>query len=114
MASHDQLAKILGLLGSAHEGEVVNAARRAQDYLASRKLRWSDIIGGAPERRGIERRLLALREHARRPDTAFDKEEQTELKAVIREFTLHDILEPAMVRRLEWLEAIMEAATAGT
>ena len=114
MARHDQLAKILGLLGSAHDGEVLAAARRAVAYLAERRLHWPDVIGGTEgsDRRALERRLLALREAAHRPKPPFDKDELAEVKALIREFTAADTIDPALVRRIEWLEAVADYAAA--
>lgn len=112
MARHDQLAKILGLLGSAHDGEVLAAARQAQAYLAQRKLRWADVLGATSDssRRALERRLLALREAAHAAKPPFDKEELAEVKALIREFTASETVDPALVRRIEWLEAVAEYA----
>lgn len=112
MAKHDQLAKILGLLGSAHDGEALAAARRATEYLATRKLRWSDVIGGTAgsDRRALERRLLALRDAAHGTKPPFDKEELAEVKALIREFTASETVDPAVVRRIEWLEAVADYA----
>jgi hypothetical protein len=112
MAKHDQLAKILGLLGSAHDGEVLAAARQAQAYLAQRKLRWGDVLGSGADsgRRAVERRLLALREAAHAKEAPFDKDELAEVKALIREFTGTDTIEPGTLRRIEWLEAVVEHA----
>jgi hypothetical protein len=110
MARHDQLVKILGMLGSSHDGEVVAAARRAQAYLVQHKLRWSDVVAGTPERASLERRLLELREQARRTPSVLDKDEIAELKALIREFTTSPTMEPTALRRVEWLEAVVAHA----
>jgi len=40
-----KLAKLLGMLGSAHDGEVVNAARKADELIRKHDATWSDIIG---------------------------------------------------------------------
>jgi hypothetical protein len=39
----DRLAKLLGMLGSDHDGEVVNAARAADRLVRRSGLRWPDI-----------------------------------------------------------------------
>ena len=49
----ERLAKMLGMLGSSHDGEVVAAARQAERIRASLGLLWHDIIGAyavKPER----------------------------------------------------------------
>jgi len=40
----DKLVKILGMLGSAHDGEVAAAGRRAHSMLKAMGLTWSDVI----------------------------------------------------------------------
>ena len=40
----DRLAKLLGMLGSDHDGEVCNAARLADALVRERGLRWDDVI----------------------------------------------------------------------
>jgi hypothetical protein len=39
-----QLSKILGMLGSLHDGEVVNAARQAERLRQKFKIQWSEIV----------------------------------------------------------------------
>lgn len=41
-----RLIQLLGMLGSEHDGEVLNAARLAQRLLGSLALTWDEIIGG--------------------------------------------------------------------
>ena len=53
----DRLAKLLGMMGSAHDGEVVAAARQAERLRADAGLTWHDIVLPAlpsprPQRRG--------------------------------------------------------------
>jgi hypothetical protein len=43
----DRLAKLLGMLGSDHPGEVVAAARQAERLRAEAGLTWPEIIGPA-------------------------------------------------------------------
>ena len=42
------LARILGMLGSAHDGEVVAAARQAERLRADAGLTWHQIVASAP------------------------------------------------------------------
>ena len=43
-ADRDRLAKLLGLLGSAYDGEVANAGRLADRLVRSAGLTWPDIL----------------------------------------------------------------------
>ena len=50
----ERLSKILGLLGSDHDGEVLAAARKANEFLRSLRLTWRDVIAmPAPDWRHI-------------------------------------------------------------
>ena len=42
----DKLAKILGMLGSAHDGEVLAAGRRAHLLITGADLTWPQLLGG--------------------------------------------------------------------
>ena len=44
----DRLAKLLGLLGSDHDGEVAAAGRRAHKLLTEAKLTWHAVIAPPP------------------------------------------------------------------
>jgi hypothetical protein len=53
----DRLAKLLGMMGSTHDGEVVAAARQAERLRADAGLTWHEIVLPAlpsprPQRRG--------------------------------------------------------------
>src|SRR5438046_480259 len=53
----DRLAKLLGMLGSAHDGEALAAARQAERLRADAGLTWHEIVIPAlpsprPQRRG--------------------------------------------------------------
>ena len=39
------LAKVLGMLGSSHDGEVVNAARKAHEMLKAKGVTWPAVLG---------------------------------------------------------------------
>jgi hypothetical protein len=41
----DKLAKILGLLGSAHDGEILAAGRRAHLLIANSGWTWAELLG---------------------------------------------------------------------
>jgi hypothetical protein len=43
-----RLVKVLGLLGSRHDGEVLNAARAAHALMSQAKMRWEDLLGVQP------------------------------------------------------------------
>ena len=47
----DKLVKVLGMLGSAHPGEVVAAGAAAHKLITEAGLRWQDLINGAKARR---------------------------------------------------------------
>jgi hypothetical protein len=44
----DRLAKLLGMLGSAHDGEALAAARQAERLRADAGLTWHQIVASAP------------------------------------------------------------------
>ncbi len=46
-----KLAKLLGMLGSAHDGEVVNAARKAHELLRNSGATWCEVIGARDSER---------------------------------------------------------------
>jgi hypothetical protein len=46
----DKLVKVLGMLGSAHDGEVAAAGRRADAMVKGAGLRWVDVIAPAAPR----------------------------------------------------------------
>lgn len=54
-----KLAKLLGMLGSAHDGEILAAARKAHQLVNRNGVAWSDVIG-AP---GPERDAAPIIEH---------------------------------------------------
>jgi hypothetical protein len=43
-----RLVRLLGMLGSAHDGEVLNAARMADRFVRERGLMWTQIIQPKP------------------------------------------------------------------
>jgi|GEM_PF-2709507 len=43
-----RLVKVLGMLGSRHDGEALNAARTAHAMLAQSKTRWEDLLEVKP------------------------------------------------------------------
>jgi hypothetical protein len=43
-AERERLARLLGMVGSAHDGEALNAARLADRFVRERGLTWPDVI----------------------------------------------------------------------
>jgi len=41
-----RLVQLLGMLGSSHDGEVLNAAKMAQRHLGSMTMTWEEVLGG--------------------------------------------------------------------
>jgi hypothetical protein len=46
-SSAQRLVRLLGMLGSAHDGEVATAGRKADRLIRERGLNWSQIIAPA-------------------------------------------------------------------
>ena len=44
LLDRERLAKLLGMLGSEHDGEVVTAARRADALVRTAGLTWHDVV----------------------------------------------------------------------
>lgn len=81
----DRLAKVLGMVGSAHEGEALNALRQADMMLRSAGLTWLGLTGAVQEIGRLEA-------------------EVERLKAELRSFTDDDTWQPphvAIARRLK-------------
>ena len=81
----EKLAAVLSMMGSQHDGEVLNAARLAEKIRRSAGLSWSDLLTGAPtttdrplppppSRQPQWREMLA--ECRRRPEALTDWERQ--------------------------------------
>jgi hypothetical protein len=45
-AKRTRLIQILGMMGSAHDGEILNAAKMAQRLLGAEATTWGDILNG--------------------------------------------------------------------
>lgn len=43
-----RLVKVLGMLGSRHDGEALNAARTAHAMMSQARMRWEDLLGVKP------------------------------------------------------------------
>jgi hypothetical protein len=48
-AIRDRLARLLGMVGSAHDGEALNAARLADKVVRSLGLTWTEVLAPSPE-----------------------------------------------------------------
>ncbi len=69
-----KLAAVLGMLGSEHDGEVLNAARTASRMVQAAGLTWRDVIAPVdptPAQPPAWRKIVVhcLRDHARRLST---------------------------------------------
>lgn len=47
MLNRERLIQLLGMLGSAHDGEVLNAGRLAQRFISDHKLTWEEIVNSS-------------------------------------------------------------------
>ncbi|WP_376958016.1 hypothetical protein ABNQ39_13255 [Azospirillum sp. A26] len=57
----DRLAKLLGMLGSNADGEVLNAGRSASEMIKKSNLQWSDILNKpSSEDESIKNRLMLI------------------------------------------------------
>ena len=67
----DKLVKVLGMLGSAHDGEVAAAGRRAHSMLKAEGLTWVDVIKpAAPKSEQPQRSQRRWRKTTSPSDTA--------------------------------------------
>jgi len=60
----DRLIKLLGMLGSAHDGERAAAGLKAHELMRRHGLQWSDILLAAPVKIGWREKLRACEAHA--------------------------------------------------
>jgi hypothetical protein len=52
LADRDKLASILGMTGSAPDGEALKAARMADQFIRQRGIPWTDLLTAAPSDQG--------------------------------------------------------------
>jgi hypothetical protein len=52
-AERERLVKLLGLLGSEHDGEIANAGRMADRFVKNQGLTWDELIVPARDRAGL-------------------------------------------------------------
>lgn len=52
-----RLIQLLGMMGSAHDGEVVNAARLAIKLVRDAKMDWGSVLNGKPVNGGMSSRV---------------------------------------------------------
>lgn len=67
-----KFVRIVGMLGSAHDGEVVAAARQASRMLSEARVSWSEVIKSPPIIKDVYQReyMRRRREAARGGGTA--------------------------------------------
>lgn len=108
----DRFGKLLGLLGSNHDGERANAAAKATAFLADRQLAWTDV-GEALKRPPIpyQPSMATSREHqadARRcldSDLAWRLKERAFLLQMMRQ------LRSPSPKQREWLDGLVDRLT---
>ncbi len=95
-----RLSHLLGMLGSAHDGEALNAARKADALVRGAGLTWSDIVHDRPE--------VAVSDVGTM--TAWLLEHRAHLDEAERLFiqTVAGYRMPPTDRQLDWLCAIYE------
>ena|SRR6516162_7228241 len=76
-----RLAQVLGMMGSAHDGEVLNATRLAVRILKEAELTWPQLLDGGQERVAIEAARVLLQENDR---LRLEKQELQEELAPLR------------------------------
>jgi hypothetical protein len=59
----DRLIKLLGMLGSAHDGERAAAGLKAHELIRRHGLQWSDVIVITPPKIGWREKLRACAAH---------------------------------------------------
>ena len=92
--ARDHLAKLLGLLGSSHDGEVCTAGRKAHEFITRLRLTWNDVLYSPPEAWWQMADLCNRHPHA--------------LSAKERDFVANitRMRRPPTNRQLDWLVAI--------
>lgn len=100
--NRDQLVKVLGMLGSSHDGEVLNAAKKAADIVRTAGLQWGDVI--VPDSDDPRPILLDVNRHIDR----LSDEDQAAFLAV-REKYFNGDLAPADARRIAYLRDFVNA-----
>jgi hypothetical protein len=94
----DRLIKLLGMLGSAHDGERAAAGLKAHELLRRHGLTWSDIIVVTPPKIGWREKVRACRSYRHQLN---DKE-----RAFVDTLELWHGTPTA--KQLAWLERIWE------
>jgi hypothetical protein len=88
-----RLVKVLGMLGSRHDGEVLAAARLAQYMLGQAKMSWADLLdvkpGAEPEPLAQEDVQAAAAEAAAKSRKYTDPDYPQMLKVVLRSRALN-------------------------
>ena len=99
-----RLVKVLGMLGSQHDGEVLAAARLAQYMLGQAKMSWADLLnvkpGDEPEPLPQEEDVQAAAAAAAKSRKYTDPDYPQMLRAVLRSRALN----ATSRKRLEGIE----------
>ena len=90
------LAKLLGLLGSDHDGEIVAAGRKAHQFIRCLGLTWADVIFTPPESWWVMAAACARQQHL------LSERECDFIRNIAR------LRRPPTDRQLAWLQSIYE------
>ena len=111
VSAAQRLVRLLGMLGSAHDGEALNAGRMADRLIRERGLTWSQIIAPTPPQifvplsRGPENALEWRQLAAWIKRNFADQLNPREYQFVIHMATWRSMPSP---KQQEWLNAIAE------
>ena len=101
------LAKVLGMLGSSHDGEVINAARKAHELLTAKGTTWPAILGIDMEQPAPELYHLTLaRELLGKGKSIITRWERDFLLGIMG----HKVLKQKQIETLDGIAAKVEAA----
>jgi hypothetical protein len=101
--NRQQLVRLLGMLGSQHDGEVLNAARLAEQLRGRLNRSWSDLLtGGAADVDAYQRQITDLKTRIIRLETreadaiaranaADDRADTEKLRADAAEIVAHEV-----------------------
>jgi hypothetical protein len=111
----DKLAKVLGMMGSAHDGEVVAAARRADAMIRNASLTWQGVICStqvifSDESDNVsDREMIGVCVDVDKNTAIFNDRESRFLRSIASQIRRHRSLSE---KQRSWLRALYEMAAA--